>query len=190
MENDGQLTDSDLIRASVDDPAAFEVLFGRHAARLQTWLARETGDLAVANDLSAETFAQAWRSRRRFSGAEPGAGTAWLYGIARNLLRQHFKRGRVETAARQRLGMSLQQRCGDDFDLVVERLDAEADASSLRVALESVPEPQRRAIRGRVVEGRTYEEIARELACSTDNARAYVSRGLRSLNLILKGHDQ
>ncbi|MGH9305187.1 MAG: RNA polymerase sigma factor [Acidimicrobiales bacterium] len=59
--------------------------------------------MATANDLLAETFAQAWRSRGGFSGEDPNAGAAWIYGIARNLLHQHYKRGQVETASRRRL---------------------------------------------------------------------------------------
>jgi DNA-directed RNA polymerase specialized sigma24 family protein len=38
-----------------------------------------------------------------------------------------------------------------------------------------------------VVRELSYEELAAELACSEQNARSYVSRGLRTLNTILKG---
>lgn len=189
MAEDGCLSDSELIRASARDPGAFELLFERHAARLRGWLVRETGDLGLANDLVAETFAQAWRCRRRFSGRDESAGTAWLYGIARNLLRQHYKRGRVETSARRRLGMSTDAPHSDDLDGLLERLDAAAQAATLDAALESVSDPQRRAIDRRIVHGHDYDDIARDLQTSPENARAHVSRGLRSLNL-LKGAKQ
>jgi RNA polymerase sigma-70 factor (ECF subfamily) len=190
MAEYGHVSDSELVRASVGDPAAFEVLFERHAARLRGWLVRETHDLALANDLVAETFAQAWRSRRRFAGSEETAGAAWLYGIARNLLKQHYKRGRVEASARRRLGMSTQAPQSDDLDALLERLDAAAQASALDAALEEVSEPQRRAIERRIIHGHDYDEIARDLRTSPATARAHVSRGLRSLHLILKGARQ
>jgi RNA polymerase sigma-70 factor (ECF subfamily) len=190
MSQHGHLSDTELLRRSMHEPAAFEVLFERHAPRLQGWLARQTGDVGVANDLTAETFAQAWRSRRRFSGDDPTAGAAWLYGIARNLVRQHYKHGRVETAGRRRLGMSLESPHDDDYDAVIERLDAEGDATLLEAALAEVSEQQRRAIRSRIMGGRGYDEIARQLGCTAENARAHVSRGLRSLNLIMKGQQQ
>lgn len=79
-------SDSELVRASVGDPSAFEILFVRHAGAIRAWLASEVRDRGIANDLLAETFAQAWRSRRRFKGTEPDDGLAWIYGIARNLL--------------------------------------------------------------------------------------------------------
>ena len=60
------MSDADLIRAARRQPAAFEELFERHAMLLRTWLFAQTGDAGVANDLVGETFAQAWRGRRRF----------------------------------------------------------------------------------------------------------------------------
>jgi RNA polymerase sigma factor (sigma-70 family) len=179
--------DHELLRASASDPAAFEELFARHAAPMRRWLAGRVHDTAVANDLLAETFAQAWRARRTFSGDDARAGTAWLFGIARNLLRQHYKRGRVETAARRKLGMSTRAPHDDQLDEVVARLDAEAPAGRLGRALLELPDAQRRAVAGRVVRQHGYEKLASELDCSRDNARAHVSRGLRALGAILKG---
>ena len=179
-------SDSELLRASQRDPRAFEVLFERHAAQMRGWLAGRVGEVATANDLLAETFAQAWRSRRRFCGEDQGAGTAWLYGIARNLLRQHYKRGRVETAARRRLGITVNAPYEDDLDAILERLDAESLHAELEAALETLPQGHRRALDQRIIQGLPYDEIAAELACSQENARARVSRGLRALNSILK----
>jgi RNA polymerase sigma factor (sigma-70 family) len=47
--------------------------------------------------------------------------------------------------------------------------------------MESLPAPQRDAVRARVVEGRGYEEIADELKCSPSVVRKRVSRGLRTM---------
>ncbi|HVA19426.1 MAG TPA: RNA polymerase sigma factor [Solirubrobacteraceae bacterium] len=180
-------SDSELVRASVADPTAFEVLFDRHAAQMRGWLAGQVGGVESANDLLAETFAQAWRSRRRFSGEDPDAGAAWLYGIARNLLRQHYKRGRAQTTARRRLGMSVNALHEDDLDAVLERVDAAALQPRLAAAMHTLPFAQRRAVGHRVVNELGYDEVADELHCSAENARARVSRGLRTLNALLKG---
>jgi RNA polymerase sigma factor (sigma-70 family) len=176
-----------LLRASLRDPAAFETLFARHADSMRSWLAGQVRDVATANDLLAETFAEAWRSRRQFSGTDARAATAWLYGIARNLLRQHYRRGRVEVAARQRLGMTFPAPHDDDLDAVLARLDAEEVAEQLRSAVDQLPAPQRQAIDARVVRQLPYPDVAAGLDCSETNARAHVSRGLRALNSILKG---
>ena len=55
----------------------------------------------AALDLTAETFAQAWHASRRFKDMADGSGAPWLFGIARNLVRQYHKHNRIETAARR-----------------------------------------------------------------------------------------
>lgn len=177
----------ELLRGSVRDPAAFEELFARHAVAMQRWLAAHVSDVSTANDLLAETFAAAWLGRRRFRGEDDAAALAWLYGIARNLLHQHYRRGRVEAAARHKLGMSVEAPGEDDLDAVLARAVASSAAGDLERALRQLPATQRAAVDGRVVRELSYEELAAELACSEQNARSYVSRGLRTLNTILKG---
>jgi len=181
------LSDTELLVASVSDPGAFDVLFGRHAPPIRGWLLREVGDLGTANDLLAETFAQAWRNRRQFRGGDAQAGAAWLRGIARNLLHQHYKRGRVASAARRRLGVSTHAPCDDDPESILERVQAESLSARLEHAMRDLPEAQRDAIEARVVRDLSYDEVARELACSPDSARARVSRGLRALRSTLGG---
>jgi RNA polymerase sigma factor (sigma-70 family) len=176
------LSDSELVRASADDPAAFETLFVRHAREVRTWLSAQVGDVEVANDLLAETFAQAWRSRRRFRGSEPGDGLSWLYGIARNLLRRHYKRGRVEARARLRLGMMSTFHEMDGSHEVLGRITAERLAPQLSRALRRLPMKQQRAVDARIVRELGYESVAAELVCSQPAARALVSRALRNVN--------
>ena len=100
-------TDAELLLAARTDPQAFREFYERYAVWVRTWFQRQTGSETAALDLTAETFAQAWRMLRRFKDMADGSGAPWLFGIARNLLRQYHKHNRIETAARERLGMPL-----------------------------------------------------------------------------------
>ena len=60
------------------------------------------GDLAV--DLTAETFARALESVAAFDPAR-GRADQWLFGIARHVLAESYRRRRVEASARTRLSM-------------------------------------------------------------------------------------
>ena len=93
-------------------------------------MAGGTGSTEVANDLTAETFAQALVSLRRFRGSTEAEAVAWLYGIAHNLLRQYRRRERVESSARKRLGMTVRDYAGYD------EAEELADAQRLSPALE------------------------------------------------------
>jgi RNA polymerase sigma-70 factor (ECF subfamily) len=78
----------------------------------------------------------------------------------------------------------------DDDDLVrVDELAAAAGEPVLAL-VEQLPEPQRDAVRSRVLEEREYPEMARELHCSELVARQRVSRGLARLRNELTERDR
>jgi RNA polymerase sigma-70 factor (ECF subfamily) len=180
-------TDGQLLRAAEHDPAAFGLLYDRHAEDLHRWfLNRGVGEAAGA-DLLAELFAQAWLSRDRFQDGDDGNARPWLFGIARNLLAGYLRRDRVETGARQRLGVRLGVGGGTDpagadlSDDVARRLDAAAVGPELGAALADLPPGQRAAVGLRVVDGLPYGEVAAALDCTDTTARKRVSLGLRAL---------
>lgn len=170
-------TDHELVAAlALGDEAAFAAIYRRYLPLVLRWCWRETRNRELAADLSAEVFAAALTAARRYRGQGPVA--AWLLGIARNKLRESRKRGRIEDSARRRLG--VQPAAITDADL--ERVEEIASVDETMGALVAgLPEDQRRALVGRVVEERSYEEIARELCCSQLAVRQRVSRGLRTL---------
>jgi RNA polymerase sigma-70 factor (ECF subfamily) len=178
-------TDAQLIRDATADPDALAELYARHARTVYAVVRRRAGD-AVAADLTAETFAQAALSLRRFRDEAGGSAVPWLLGIAANLTRSYHERQRVETRARARLGMPV----GSyelDADDAAERLDAERLAPALAAALESLPDGQREALERRVIDGLSYDELATSLGCSEVAARLRVLRARGSLRRTLKG---
>ncbi len=178
-------TDAELIRDAAHDPDALAELYRRHAPAIASWFSARTPQ-RIAADLTAETFAQAALSLRRFRDEANGSAAPWLYGIARNLLRRSLERARVESASRARLGMPLHAHDGDIED-VAERLDAVRLGPALEQALEQLPPSQRDAIQLRVIRALDYEQVATSLGCSQLAARIRVARGLNSLSRLLKG---
>lgn len=180
-------TDAELLAAARQDPQAFREFYERHAVRVRAWFLRETGSEAVALDLTAETFAQAWRGVRRFRDEAEGSGAPWLFGIGRNLLRQYHRSWRVETAARARLGIPLAFAESDDYERADERMEAARLRPALRLAVGALPSEQRRALELRIVEQLPYDEVAGRLGCSQNAARIKVSRALKALTLSIGG---
>jgi RNA polymerase sigma factor (sigma-70 family) len=180
-------TDAQLLADASGDPLAFREFYDRYAAWVRSWFVRQTGSESAALDLTAETFAQAWHAYRRFRDLADGSGAPWLFGIARNLLRQYHKHNRIETAARERLGIPAAWAECEDYEAVDERITAGSLAPLLRRALRALPLEQRRALELRVVQQLDYDEVAGELGCSQNAARLRVSRALRALGLKLGG---
>ena len=180
-------TDAELLLAARTDPQAFREFYDRYAAWVRSWFMRQTSSEAAALDLTAETFAQAWRSVKRFRDEADGSGAPWLFGIARNLLRQYHKHNRIESAARERLGMPTAWAECEDYEAVDERMFATSLAPLLKNAVRALPSEQRKALELRIVQQLDYEEVAGALGCSQNAARLRVSRALRALGLKLRG---
>ncbi len=102
----------------------------------------------------------------------------WLLGIARHKLLESRRRGRVESAARRRLGVGPVALTDEDLARV-EELSSLDDA--VLALVEELPRDQRDAVLARVVEDRSYPELAAQLRCSESVARKRVSRGLHTL---------
>ena len=180
-------TDAELLKAATSDPQAFRAFYDRYADWVHTWFRRHTGEDSSALDLTAETFAQAWLSLRRFQDLAEGSGAPWLFGIARNLLREYYKHDRIETAARRRLGLPLAFADCEDYDAVEERLRAGALAPALHEAVGGLPADQRLALELRVVDQLDYEEVAGRPGITQNAARPRGSRAPRSLFVEMRG---
>lgn len=171
------LNDGQLLALSVEDPDAFGAFYDRFEAEVLAFFMRATRRSDIAADLTAEVFASALSSASLFR-SELGPARGWLFGIARHELADTWQRGRVEDRARRRLGLEPI----DLSDEALERIDelGAHSGSTLRL-LEDLPHDQRVAVTGRVLQERSYDELARSLSCSQSVVRQRVSRGLRSL---------
>ena len=160
-------------------------LYDRHARELVSFFARRTGDPQLAMDLLGDTFLGAFAARERCSAIAPEHQAAWLYRIAANKLVDHWRRGSSERRALERAGEGLRALS----DVEYERIEQLAASSELHgqvsAALEHLSVEQHEAIRSRVLDERSYAEVAEDLGVSEQAARARVSRGLRVLRRVL-----
>jgi RNA polymerase sigma-70 factor (ECF subfamily) len=163
-------SDAALIAAARTDARAFRELYDRYAERVLGYHLRRTRDEDAAHELTAETFAQAWLVRTRFRDECDGTAGPWLFGIARNVLLMSVRRTRLEAAARERLGLPVAPAPAE-----------EAWLDGLDEALDALPETQREAIRLRVVDDLTYDDVAVALGTTPAAARVRVHRGLSAL---------
>jgi RNA polymerase sigma factor (sigma-70 family) len=172
-----------LIRGSRDDPDLFRVVYDRYAERVHRFFARRTGNTAVALDLTAETFAQAWIGRERFGDHAGGSAGPWLFTIARRLLIASVERGRLERRALQQLRVDFQSSA---HELPADPAWLDGLDDDLAAALDELPRDLRRAVELRVLGDLPYTLVAGVLGCSPTAARIRVSRGLKRLRARLE----
>jgi RNA polymerase sigma-70 factor, ECF subfamily len=172
-------TDAELMQAAASEAGAFGELYRRHAAMVHGWFRRRLE--WAASDLTAETFAQAWLSRRSFRDEADGSALPWLLGIARNVARESARRNEVETRARRRLELPTGLAAEEGYDVVEDRLSPSA---ALADALEMLPKHERQALELRIVDELPYSDVAARLGVRPAAARLRVSRALRRLSAL------
>ena len=129
--------------------AALNDLMERHATPMFHFLCRMVGNDDDANDLAQETFVRVFRARASFRTGEKFS--TWLYTIAANLARNHFRwRARHPN-------VSLETEAGDSEQTLGSTLSASGPgpneqalaaerAAAVRAVVAKLPEDMREAI--------------------------------------------
>ncbi len=171
------LSDEALLAAHVaGERSAFPELFARYAPRLTAMFRRDLGGAAEVGDLVQQTFLQLHRARRDF---DPSAKLRpWLYTIALNLKRQHFRRkGR-------RPESPLEDE--DERPSPIAGPERRVADTEVRRALEELPEAQRDVIVLHWFEGLSFKEIARVVGASQSAVKVRAHRGYGKLRGFLR----
>ena len=174
-------TDAEWVRASLVDAGAFSVLFDRHAGSVHRYVAKRVGR-DVAEDLVGETFATAFRSRDRFDLTRPDA-RPWLFGIATNLIRHHW-RSEDRRVRRERAAGGVRP-AGDPSEDVLSRLFFRSQSAPIARALGQLDAASLDVLLLVAGPGLSYEEVARTLDIPVGTVRSRLSRARRLLRLHL-----
>jgi len=160
----------------------FETIVDAHHGEIYRYLLRMTARPSDADDLAQETFLRAYRAYRTLT---PDANVrAWLFAIATNLARNHFRAERRRRAAHA--GLHRAARAVDGAAPDGEALADEARAR-LDALVAALPLRQRAAFVLRKVHDLDYDTIGRSLGCSAETARAHVFQAVRKLRRGLAG---
>lgn len=150
ISTDAEVRDrADMERLAAGHDAALNDLMERHSTSVFHFLCRMLGNEEDAGDLAQETFVRVYRSRESFRTNEKF--TTWLYTIAANLARNHFRwRSRHPNVSLEAASENTEQTLGStlpandpapsDQALAAERVAA------VRNAVHQLPEDLREAI--------------------------------------------
>jgi RNA polymerase sigma-70 factor, ECF subfamily len=157
----------------VDEPD-FSALYQRYAQDVYRFSLYLSGDFALAEDLTAETFARAWVARERI---RVGSVKAYLLTIARNLYRDVGRR-RAETSLPENLDVA------DGAPGPEASAHARDELQRVLWALGQIPEHEREVLLMATVEGLSHQAIAVALDLSVDAVKVRVHRARVHLNAV------
>jgi RNA polymerase sigma factor (sigma-70 family) len=166
-----ELTDAEALRASRSDPHAFVAVFERHFDAVHRYLRRRV-PADLADDLVAETFLRAFQHRGRYRAQRPDA-RPWLYGIATNLVRRHYRSEERELRALARSAVTQAPE------------EPAEDETRLGEALAALPRRERDVLLLYAWTELSYEEIAVALGVRIGTVRSRLHRARARLRELL-----
>lgn len=181
--------DSSVLLASRADPDLFAVLFDRYFAELRQYAASRLGG-ERGDDVAAETFLVAFRTRERFRIDVPGGGNvrAWLYSIATNLI--HRQRRDEERRYRALARASaVTDRGGFSDDATIARVTAGALQPALARALATLPARDRDVLLLTAVAQLDYAEVSAALGVPPGTVGSRLTRARRAVREAFGGDD-
>ena len=161
------------------DEEAFRGFYDRTARTLRAYLARVTGDAALADDLLQETYFRFLRARGNYEGEAHRRNA--LFRIATNLVYDSRRRARAAPPL-----VVTEQEIADRRGEAV----STERASDLRRAMSHLKPRERALLWLAYAQGSSHKEIAQSLGLRTGSVKLLLFRARRRLATLLGGARQ
>lgn len=192
LQISGEFEDRDACRGSMESARAAKSETSQLARAFEQCgdclyrfiLLRVSNDRHVADDILQQTCFEAARHRRIPNENE--ACQAWLFGIAKNLIRKHFRQARHDS--RQRISfVDASERNGSDQtrDAVGDSIERSEAVPQLLNAIAALNEADQELILCTYFEGRSHEELARVVGVSVRAIEGRLYRARNALRAVL-----
>jgi RNA polymerase sigma-70 factor (ECF subfamily) len=164
----------DELQTALADDAGFEAWYRRSLPRVYSYLvSRSGGDVALAEDLTQQTFTAAIDQRSRYDGRSDTI--TWLCGIARHKLADHFRA--IERDERRQRRMEVRQ---IELDRAKSTELGLEDRAMIAEILRSLPAGQRAVMVFVVLDDLPVAEAARLLGKSRGATESLLFRARES----------
>lgn len=153
-------------------PALFKKLYLRWVNSIYKYLLHQVGDQRAAEDMTSQVFLKAFENLPRYR--HRGYFAAWLFAIARNTARDHFRKSSREVS------MEVAEEATVSSDPLPEIITTD-EIKRLNNLIRALPEADLELIRLRYVAGLSYAEIGATVNRSEEATRKALSRLLARL---------
>jgi RNA polymerase sigma-70 factor (ECF subfamily) len=165
--------------SAADQGPALLALYDEALPQVYGYLVRRCDGPTVAEDLTAETFLAAVSAVQK--GSVPSMSTAWLIGVARHKLVDHWRR-------REREERSLRLAHDDGAD-VVEPWDATIEVVRSQAVLDALAPQHRAALTLRYLDGLPVVQVAAALGRTLHATEALLVRARAAFRRAYEGSE-
>jgi len=147
--------------------------------RVYNFFIYKLGDRETSQDLTATTFERAWKLRSRYRASIASLPT-WLFGIARNVLKEYLRKSKKDKQKLVPISHSDQLSSNVDIEQWIQQ---QQDRERLRVIILELPEREQDLVALKYGAGLTNREIARVTKLSESNVGSILHRTVKKLRI-------
>lgn len=156
----------------VTEPIDWDSVYNTELPRVYNFFLYKLGDREFAQDLTATTFERAWKLRSRYQTRIASVST-WLFGIARNVLREHLRERKNTLPGCEPAFKQEELSSNSDIESDIQR---QQEREQLRKILLELPEREQDLIALKYGAGLTNREIANITHLSESNVGSILHR--------------
>ncbi|MBL0706968.1 ECF RNA polymerase sigma factor SigK [Sinomonas cellulolyticus] len=170
-----------MARVARGDQEAFGRLYDALAPLVHGLVLRVVRDPAQSEEVTQEVFLEVWQQARRFD-ADRGRVRAWITVMAHRRAVDRVRAAQAATDRDLRQGIRDYRESYDDVEHTVE---VALESERVNMALESLTDVQRQAIRLAYYGGYTYGEVAETLGLPLGTVKTRIRDGMIRLRDVL-----
>ena len=179
-------TEKELVAQAKYDPEAFGRLYDQNYSAILNYCIRRTGNIELAQDITAETFVKALKNITRFEWRDVSF-SSWLYRIAGNELISYFRKNSYKSVSLDYLSEShglepvSPQELEEEFIAAQEKLERHKEFLAVREQVGKLKQKYQDVIALRYFSNKSIQEIAEILNKPEGTIKSLLHRGLGKL---------
>ena len=191
--DDNQAVNALVRRCVAGDAAAWQEIVQNYNRRIYNICYRFSGSSDDAADLTQEVFIKIYRTLSTFDGSR-AAFMTWVTTVTRNLLVDHFRKGKYDrvtdsldaTPGNQEDGLTIAEQLEDQRSSPEQRVQSQETQKMVQAALQKLSPELREAVILRDLQDMDYKEIAIVLKVPEGTVKSRINRGRTELARLLQ----
>ena len=165
----------------------FVIYYYQYHSRIYSHFVYRTGDSALAEDLTSETFLKAYQAFDRYN--RDYAFSTWIYTIARNTLHDHWRKHKSDLLS-QYYDEHEEEIEDEQSEEVWFQTEQSLDRKTIMSAVEQLTPMQQSCMVMKYLDALSNKEISQILELSEPAVRQHLTRGGRAIQSLLAPYYQ
>ncbi len=171
---------------SMTEQIDWDSVYKTELPRIFNFFLYRIGDREFSQDLTATTFERAWKLRSRYQTKIASMPT-WLFGIARNVLKEHLRNSKITLQRSEPLFINEDLPLNNDFEKSILQ---QQEKEQLRKILLELPEREQDLIALKYGAELTNREIANLTHLSESNVGSILHRTVKNIRTQMEEHHE